>query len=300
MKQKFNLKLSAELPDTGFSLDELVIETKKMFETEGMVGFLKPLLILLDYLIYPQLLGANKNKGCCCKYCHYVISQKEVKRVMTSCGELSFPWTRLRCKSCGKSAIPLRDFLGLESYQTKTSELEKIVTEVVSEQSYRRTSQHLETVGNIPVPHTRLHRWVMKSDCDKIDAKKKVQTIIADGTGYKKKPVDGSNRGEVRLVVGVTKEGLIVPFGAWTEESWQSIGSEIKQANHPHPKLYFKPIAEMLVTDGEPGMIRYLKKLAKDHQRCMWHLPYELAPILRYQDGTSIDESRKQKAELQA
>ncbi len=218
---------------------------------------------------------------------------------MTSCGELSFPWTRVRCKNCGKSKIPLRDFLGLESYQTKTSELERIVAEVVSEQSYRRTSQHLETIGNIPIPHTRLHRWLMKSDCDEINAKKKVQTIVADGTGYKKKPVDGSNRGEVRLVIGVTKEGLVVPYGAWTENSWRSIGSEIKQANHPHPKLYFKPIADMLVTDGEPGMIRYLKKLAKEQQRCMWHLPYELAPILRYQDGTSIDESRKQKAELQ-
>ncbi len=57
MMQKFNLKLSADLPETGFSLDELVIETKKMFETEGMVGFLRPLLTLLDYLVYPQLLG---------------------------------------------------------------------------------------------------------------------------------------------------------------------------------------------------------------------------------------------------
>jgi hypothetical protein len=35
MQQMFNLKLSANLPEIGFSLDELIIESKKMFETEG-------------------------------------------------------------------------------------------------------------------------------------------------------------------------------------------------------------------------------------------------------------------------
>jgi hypothetical protein len=66
----------------------------------------------------------------------------------------------------------------------------------------------------------------------------------------------------VRLVVGVTKDGLVVPYGAWTEDSWAKIGRDIKQANHPHPKLMFKPIADMFVSDGEPGMVRSLKKLA--------------------------------------
>ena len=298
MKQNFSLKISANLPNTGFSLDELVIETKKMFETEGMVGFLRLLLTLLDYLVYLPFIGKNE-KSLCCEECHLVVAQKEPKKLVTSCGLLEFIWTRLKCKSCGRTIIPLRGFLGLEKYQTKTSELEQIVAEVVSEQSFRRASQHLETIGNILVPHTRLHRWVMKSDCDEIDAKKKVQTIIGDGTGYKKKPVNGSNRGEVRLVVGVTKDGVVMPYGAWTEESWRSIGQQIKQANHPHQKIYLKPIADMLVTDGEPGMIRYLKKLANDHQRCMWLLPYELRPILQYQDGVEKDEAKGQKSELQ-
>ncbi len=34
LQQKFALKLFANLPEEGFSLDELVIETKKLFETE--------------------------------------------------------------------------------------------------------------------------------------------------------------------------------------------------------------------------------------------------------------------------
>ncbi len=195
--------------------------------------------------------------------------------------------------------IPLKNYLNIENYQTKTNELEKIVTEVISEQSYRRTSQHIESIGGVPIAHQRLHSWVMKSECDEINAKKKVQTIIADGTGYKKIPVRGSNRGEVRLVVGVTKDGLVVPYGAWTQDSWAKIGRDIKQANHPHPKLMFKPIADMFVSDGEPGMVRSLKKLAKNQQRCMWHLPYELKPILKYQDNVDDEEAKNLKKDLQ-
>ena len=264
MKQKFNLQLMANLPHDGFSLDELVIETKKMFETEGIPGFLRVLLFLLDHALYPSTLGAQKENYCCEKS-HFVVVGREEKPIVTSCGKLFISWTRLKCKSCGRSMIPLRGFLGLEPYQTKTNELEKIVTEVVSEQSYRRTSQHLETIGCIPIPHTRLHRWVMRSDCDEISPKKRVQTLIADGTGFKRKPTFDSNRGEVRLVVGVTEDNIVVPYGAWSEESWRSIGNQIKQANHPHPKLKFKPVADMLVSDGEEGLIRGLKKLTNDN-----------------------------------
>lgn len=299
MKQNFTLKLSTELPIEGFSLDELVIETKKMFETEGMVGFLRVLLTLLDYLLFPSELGPGSQRSCC-QNSHFVVCRSEDKSLLTSVGKLIFSWTRLRCKNCRKTYIPLRTYLGLESYQNRTSELEKIVTEVVSEQSYRRTSQHLETIGRIPVTHTRLHRWVMKSDCDKLDAKGRVKTLISDGTGYKKVPESGSNRGEVRLVVGVTSDGIVVPYGAWTESSWLNIGQEIKQANHPNPKLYFNPIADVLVSDGEEGMLRGLKKLTKEQQRCVWHLPYELKPLLRHHDKATKEEAGQYKSNLQS
>jgi len=36
-------------------------------------------------------------------------------------------WRRLKCINCGKTLTPLRQFLGLERYQSKTSELEKFV-----------------------------------------------------------------------------------------------------------------------------------------------------------------------------
>ncbi len=302
VKQNFSLKMGINLPKDGFSLDELVIETKRVFETEGMVGFLRVVMILLDHLIYPSLLGKwDKDVGFakCCDHAHYVVSQSESKNIFTSVGKLQALWTRIRCAACGKSIIPLRGYLGLEPYQRKTPELEQIVTEVVSEQSYRRTSQHLQTIGSIPVPFTTLHRWVMKSDCDKIDPKKrKLQNLVADGTGFKQKPVDDSNRGEVKVMVGITKTGVVVPIGAWTEESWSQIGREVKKANHPHPNIKFNPIAEMLVSDGEIELTRGLKNLTKEQQRCVWHLSHDLGPTLKYQDEAPKQEAKDYQSEF--
>jgi len=296
--QKFNLTLLTKLPENGFSLDELVYKTKEMFEEDGQTGFLTVLLGLLDQIVYPSEARKNKARKCCSES-YYVVSGREFKRIMTSIGELYIPWTRLKCKGCGKSFIPLREHLGVEPHQPKSSELEKIVMEVVSEQSYRRSSQHIESIGCLPVPHTRLHRWVAQSNCDEMNQTKRVQTLVADGTGFKKKlDFEGSNRGEVRVVVGVTKEGKVTPYGAWCEESWKDIGKEIKNSNPTNKKIKYKPIADMLVSDGEEGIIRAFKSVTKDQQRCTWHLTRELYGPLRINDGAPLRETRILQSEL--
>ena len=296
MNYRFNLQCLSSLPlEEGFSLDELVIETKRMFETEGMAGLVNLIAVLLDWIVHQSLLRRweKSDPGRCCPHAHYVVHGREAKSIRSSVGQLALLWTRIRCQGCGKSFIPLRGYLNMERYQRKTSELEKIVAEVVSEQSYRRSSQHLETIGSIPVPHTTLHRWVMTSDCDKIDMKKRVQTLVADGTGYKQKlDADGSNRGEVCVVVGITKENTIVPYGAWTEKSWAAISREIKRANHPSSKIKFTPIADLLVSDGEVPLVKYMGRLTKDSQRCIWHLPHDLHPLLKYKDDASPAEAK--------
>jgi hypothetical protein len=206
---------------------------------------LRIILLMVDQVLVGHTRG--RNDGSCCENPLYRVNRREEKTIYTGCGKLRVNWTRMRCESCGKTIIPLRNFLGLERYQRKTNELERIVTEVVSEQSYRRSSQHLSTIGSIPIPLPTLHRWLMKSYCDELNLKKRVDTLVADSTGYKKHPqLDSWGQKEVRVVVGVTKEGKVTPYGAWTNQSWKAIGSQIKQANHPNLKLYFKPVAGML------------------------------------------------------
>lgn len=292
LKKEFRLSIFSSLSKSGFSMDELLLETKRLFDTEGIVGFLRVLLEMMDQIV----VGLCNND--CCKKFKAELNRKELKQIHTSCGFLKFNWTRVRCAHCGKSFVPLKKFLGLENHQPKTSELEKIVAETVSEQSYRRSKQHLETIGSVAVPHTTIHRWVMKSSCDEIDLNKRVDTLMADGTGYKGHPllVD-SERPEVKIVIGITGD-KVVPYGAFTEDSWVKIKNKLKKANHPSDKIKFKPIAKLLVSDGEEGIINHLGKLTENTQRCTWHLPHDLYPLLRYQESVPADEASILTSEL--
>jgi hypothetical protein len=172
VQERLYIEVLSCLSEGGFSLDELVVKTKALFEKEGMAGFVSFLLRLLDERISLSLVKDEQFgkwwKRCCesAKLEHY---RKVRRRFRTSIGMIRINWWRLRCVRCGKSKVPLREFLGLKRYQSKSLELEKMVVEVVSEQSYRRSSSHLETIGMIPVPKSTAHRWVMRSESDELD-----------------------------------------------------------------------------------------------------------------------------------
>ncbi|MFH1731149.1 MAG: hypothetical protein ABIF82_05815 [Planctomycetota bacterium] len=48
MQKTLSLELAACLSDKGFSLDELVVRVKNLFEQEGMAGIVALLLSLFD------------------------------------------------------------------------------------------------------------------------------------------------------------------------------------------------------------------------------------------------------------
>jgi len=290
------MEMLGSLSDKGFSLDELVIKTKEMFEEKGMSGVVELLLKVVDENLY---IGLQKGESCwkpasCCSEPLYDGHGRRHREFRTTVGTVNINWHRLKCKNCGKVLIPLREFLGLKTYQSKTSELEMVVTEVVSDQSYRRTSRHLDLIGNVPVPRSTLHRWVMESDCDelKIDGRV-VDTLFVDGTGYKRRPSDGmNNRGEVRVVLGVGHDGEIMPFGAWSGKSWEEIGKEIRSKT-----LRDGPLAKVLVSDGEPGLSEGLSELVNDEQRCHWHTIHDLSYVL-WKDKASRKEQRNMQKKM--
>ncbi|NLE29374.1 MAG: hypothetical protein GX629_06885 [Phycisphaerae bacterium] len=55
MQHSLQLEVAACLTEDGFSLDELVIETRRLFETEGMAGLIGLILRLVDELICRRL-----------------------------------------------------------------------------------------------------------------------------------------------------------------------------------------------------------------------------------------------------
>ena len=187
----------------------------------------------------------------------------------------------------------------LDKYSRKSREFEKFALETVTDQSFRRSAKVINKEAGFPTAHTTLHRWFWRTDAVNMDQRKRVDFLIADGTGFKTDKDDsGSNRGQIRVLIGYNKDGSVIPFGARTRANWKNIGKLIKSKNHPIDKIKFKPIAETLITDGEDEIIRNLQKLAKSHQRCLFHMTHEITPLLRYQDYVGKDEAIKNSDEL--
>lgn len=299
MQDIITLKVLSAVSENGFSLDELVFQTRKLFEKEGLPGFIGLILRLTDEKICMQMVQSKSvYSQPCCSEPRYEYQGSLSRRFRTSVGTVAIKWRRLRCCNCGQTTIPLRDFLGLDRYQSKTSELEKTVTEIVSEQSYRRSSNHLESIGNIPVPKSTAHRWVAQSDCDQMDdSNETFDMLFADGTGYKRRPDKAAkvnNRGELRVALGVDKSGSIVPLAAFSGKSWDEIAAAVRGTRQDG-----KPIADMLVSDGERGIAQSFAQLCNSHQRCHWHSVRDLNYTM-WQDKAKKDERKEMQKELAA
>jgi len=217
MQNIITLEVLSAVSEKEFSLDELVIATKTLFEQDGMAGVIGLILRFLDEKICMEMVsGKRSSPSPCCASSHYGHLDQRERQFRTSAGTVRIRWRRLECTGCGATTIPLRDFLGLTRYQSKTAELEKVVAEVVSEQSYRRSSSHLDLIGQIPVPKSTAHRWIATSDCDTLDESSgPLDLLFADGTGYKRRPDEAANvtnRGELarrlkRMAFGWSEEG---------------------------------------------------------------------------------------------
>lgn len=296
MQNIITLEVLSATSEKGFSLDELVFRTKELFEKEGLAGFVGLILHQADERICMNMVRGKikHNRQSCCSSPQYEHHGQSNRQFRTSVGKVMIQWRRLRCRNCGRTTIPLREFLGLERYQSKTSELEKIVTEVVSEQSYRRSSSHLDIIGNIPVPKSTAHRWVVQSECDQIDTGTETfELLFADGTGYKRRPDQDSginNRGELRIALGVDKSGSIMPLGAFCGKSWDQIAVVIQGDRDAK-----KAVAEMLVSDGEQGLTQNLAKLCKNQQRSHWHAVRDLNHMMWQDKAEKVERKQMQK-----
>ena len=235
---------------------------------------------------------------------------KRSKKLYTGLGNFELEWSSLRCKNCNKCHNPLKDFFGLDKYQKLTCEFEKICMETISKESFRKSTQTLHMHRTTSFNHRTLHRWFIKTESDEIKVTHSdLNVLLADGTGYKKfvsqkqlskknklneklglKPIEMSKRGEVKILMGIDSNNNVVPLGAWTSESWKVIGNMIYNANNQNKKVAARKIANILVADGEIGLNRGLKKLTYHQQRCLWHIPHELRPLMKYQDKAKDED----------
>jgi hypothetical protein len=299
MQSSITLEVLSAVSEKGFSLDELVIETKTLFANEGMAGLVGLILRLVDEKVCMDIVtGKRSVQKPCCGRPRYTHQGQLDRQFRTSVGTVKIRWRRLECQHCGSTTIPLRELLGLAPYQSKTAELEKMVAEVVSEQSYRRSSSHLDIIGQIPVPRSTAHRWIVQSDCDTIEEHAgSLDILFADGTGYKRRPDKANkvdNRGQLRVALGVDKGGQIVPLGAFSGVSWEKIALAVNGASSGK-----EPLADILVSDGEQGLCDALGKLCGARQRCHWHTVRDFNFVL-WEDLAGKKDRKKMQKELAA
>ena len=300
MQETFYVEILGCVSEKQFSLDELVVKAQELFKSEGIAGFVGLLLRLLDEKVSIEICtGQRRDLITCCESAKLEIHQTKPRTFRTTAGKIQIQWKRLKCRACKKTMIPLREILGLRRHQSKTIELEKMVAEVIWEQSYRRTSRHLGTIGAIPVPKSTVHRWVMESNCDelKID-EQPIEILVADGTAFKGRNLGKKGyfrgKGDLRVLLGITTEGKLTALGSWAGRSWDEIGQEIRNQTAGG-----KPLSKVLLSDGELGLAEGLVGLSKNQQRCHWHQIRELKGTM-WKDGAPLVEKRIMQKKLAA
>lgn len=294
MQTTTTLSLHTILAEEQFSLDELVIELRRVLHEEGMPGLLRLILEMADELWAIRACKQGQLPGgSCCEKAKWEIKDRVSRQLRTSGGVVQFQWRRLVCKACRKLVVPMRQWLGLERWQSKTNELEKVVVETVAEQSYRRSTNHLDTIGVIPVPKSTAHRWVAQSSCDQLDwPAEKLPTLMADGTGFKRRPNEQNNfnnQGELRVLIGLDAAGRAVPLGCWSNKHWEEITSELEA------RAKGDKVAEQLSCDGEPGLADRLARLVNSVQRCHWHMVHDLDRLMWFDKAPRLDRRKEQK-----
>lgn len=285
MQGKLTLHALFSVSEQGFSVDELVKRIEAEMGSNGLPWIAQLILELMQEVLIVRALNHRHEcpsymEPCCAQPSLELHSSRTSKRgLRTAIGNVTLTWRRLRCRHCQRVHTPLRTFLGLVPWQSRSHALEQIVAETVADQSYRRSAGHLVTIGRVPVPKSTAHRWVVESDCDEMDcAKEYFESIMADGTGFKRRPDPSAgqgNKGELRFIIGTTLEGKTMPLGIWTTESWQQIAEGLAA------RAESLPLSEYLLSDGEPAIADHVGPLAEVHQRCQWHLPRGLEYALR-------------------
>jgi hypothetical protein len=329
---RFNIDMEFEvnfLSEKNF-FDSLVLGTKDLFQRDAVGRFVGRLLEGIDKRVCDRIVAESDGRellpgepSSCCRAPKLRRYRRESKKVSSSVGKIPYFWNRLRCRNCKATVVPLREILGLEKHQAETREFQKLACETIAEQSYRRSCGHLTQIGGIQIKRMGLHRIIARADADDIDPKVRGQGIVylmADGTGFPEKsgkkskkkaaaepPTSGEpasifrpekeRKGDLKIVLGLTLKNEIVPVGIWAKRGWKYVADQIEKANN-HPKIKPKPIASILLCDGEKSLIDSMGKLADEIQRCQWHLTYEFFHLMRYQERCGTGLSRELTAAL--
>ena len=208
--------------------------------------------------------------------------RKDPRKLSTCFGDLAVAIREVECCTCGVRYSPILSALKIGPYARKEMNFEHEVIEAVIDTNYRR----LIDGRSIDISLGGIHNIVVGSDIDETFQEPisvdDFSAILADGTGVKQQK---GSKGELRVVVGITKSGRVEPLGSFSNTDWSEIEERIKD-RIKEAKAYDIPF----IYDGEPGLDNFLADVAET-QRCTWHAPRGLYHSL-WQDGFKKKDSQ--------
>lgn len=289
MQCKLSMDLEFFISEEKFSLDFFVVKLAELYEKKAFAQIIRLVLMLVQEVLVLRLIR-GKGEKCSCGSGHWQLNGDFKRRIRTRLGAVELSFKRIQCSCCRTTFAPMQKLLKLGRYQTKTNELEKLVVENVSTLSYRKGVAVLCGNGGPSIPYHTAHDWMMKTDCDEIvlpeETLKEPLQILPDGTGFKGSPAEGkAARGDLKVVIGVTREGTLVPMGSWAGRSWSEIHEEWQRN-----KVKFAE-GSIVICDGELGLAENFVGYADEVQRCQWHINRDLYHMMHH-DGASAKEVR--------
>lgn len=248
--------VSSIIRDFDFSFDEVILVIQKAINQGGGKRIAELIFEWIGTILYEHYNEpvTPKMDKPCCEYPYWLKHAKSTKTVQTGLRKLKINTKRMKCHNCRTTHSPFNIFFGLTK-RSWSYELEKSTLESVKDQSYRRSVKELNRPRVIEVNKNLIWRMATNSDFMKQDlhVDENLDSIIADGTGYK--PHKDDSKKELKIVLGMANTRL-VPIGAWVRSSWRQVGREIKKANYKNKKIKFKPIANALISGGDRNLIK--------------------------------------------
>jgi hypothetical protein len=229
-----------------------------------------------------HVVKGSRGKTCSCNQFVRRGYRQKARKVKTDIGALQLPLQRVQCCQCGKKFTPILEVLRIGKYQRHSASLEQVALEAVSETSYRRGSADVEARGCAPVPRSSAHRWAVSRAIPEAP-EDELQSGMADATGFKKWPKE---KGEVRVVIGLTPEGKVRRLGTYAGRDWEQIAAEVRQKLADVPGQL-----ELFAHDGDRYVEKHLAGIAEHAQRCTWHVPRGAGHVL-WKEGMSLQERK--------
>lgn len=114
---KLSLHIGSDISLKDFSFSQLIIAVKKLFDTEGIPGFIKVLVILIEQMLIRSGIACPSCQET--KFHHHSQGSRKLK---TSIGEVGLILSRLICLKCKKTFVPFNQLLDVDRYSRKSRE----------------------------------------------------------------------------------------------------------------------------------------------------------------------------------